>query len=292
MLLNYDIHRMRQLLESFYALSHIRIVIFDDQLRMIASYPDTDCPFCSMLRANPATGERCLTSDQYACRQCKNTGRIYEYTCHAGLTEVVTPIRCGNIIPGYIMFGQVLTQTPTEDHWAVIRAHCGESGVSLAALKDAYFQIQPHTMAELAASTRILEACAGYLYLQRYISLKEDSLPSQLDEYISSNLQADLSVNALCSHFGIGRTKLYQIFNEYYHTGVEAVTRSLRVEAAKKLLLETDLPVSEVAARVGYGDYNYFIKVFKKETQCTPSRYRKLRQAEPFLAVGTQAFCP
>ena len=275
MILNYDINRMKQLLESFYALTHIRIVIFDDQLRIIAAYPESDCRFCSILRTNPETRERCLASDIHACQQCKSTGNIYQYTCHAGLTEVVTPIRCGNIITGYIMFGQVLVQPPSEDHWETILSLLSGRDLDRDALKDAYFRKHTHTMDELLASAQILEACAGYLYLQRLISLREDSLPQRLDEYLAANLSADLSVNALCNHFGISRSKLYNIVNEYYNMGIEQLTRKLRVDAAKKLLTQTTLPVSEVAAQVGYDDYNYFIKVFRKETDCTPSRYRK-----------------
>ena len=275
MILNYDINRMKQLLESFYALTHIRIVIFDDQLRIIAAYPESDCQFCSILRANPETREQCLASDVHACQQCKSTGNVYQYTCHAGLTEVVTPIRCGNIITGYIMFGQVLVQPPSEDHWNLILDQLKNRDLDKNALKEAYFRKHTHTMDELLASAQIVEACAGYLYLQRLISLREDSLPQRLDEYMAENLSGDLSVKALCSHFGISRSKLYNIVGEYYNMGIEQLTRKLRVDAAKKLLTQTTLPVSEVAARVGYEDYNYFIKVFKKETDCTPARYRK-----------------
>ena len=200
---------------------------------------------------------------------------MYQYTCHAGLTEVVTPIRCGNIITGYIMFGQVLVQPPTDAHWNVILDQLKDRDLDQDALKEAYFQKHTHTMDELLASAQILEACAGYLYLQRLISLREDSLPQRLDEYLAENLQGDLSVKALCGHFGISRSKLYNVVNEYYNMGIEQLTRKLRVDAAKKLLTQTTLPVSEVAARVGYDDYNYFIKVFKKETNATPAKYRK-----------------
>jgi YesN/AraC family two-component response regulator len=173
------------------------------------------------------------------------------------------------------MFGQVLVQPPSEDHWETILNLLSGRDLDRDALKDAYFRKHTHTMDELLASAQILEACAGYLYLQRLISLREDSLPQRLDEYLAANLSADLSVNALCNHFGISRSKLYNIVNEYYNMGIEQLTRKLRVDAAKKLLTQTTLPVSEVAAQVGYDDYNYFIKVFKKETDCTPSRYRK-----------------
>lgn len=47
-----------------------------------------------------------------------------------------------------------------------------------------------------------------------------------------------------------------------------------RVEMAKKRLISTEMPVSEVGRSVGYGDSNYFTKVFKRAVGCTPSVYR------------------
>lgn len=47
-----------------------------------------------------------------------------------------------------------------------------------------------------------------------------------------------------------------------------------RMEMAKKRLISTEMPVSEVGRSVGYGDSNYFTKVFKRAVGCTPSVYR------------------
>jgi len=47
------------------------------------------------------------------------------------------------------------------------------------------------------------------------------------------------------------------------------------VKKAEELLKTTGYPVSEIAYMVGYQDYNYFIKVFKKVTGTTPAKYRK-----------------
>lgn len=55
---------------------------------------------------------------------------------------------------------------------------------------------------------------------------------------------------------------------------VEYLT-SLRIEESKRLLRETPLYISAVAAKVGYSDVNYFSRVFKKMTGMTPSQYRK-----------------
>lgn len=52
-----------------------------------------------------------------------------------------------------------------------------------------------------------------------------------------------------------------------------------RIEMAKKRLLSTEMPVSEVGRSVGYGDSNYFTKVFKRAVGCTPSVYRSWQGA-------------
>ena len=49
---------------------------------------------------------------------------------------------------------------------------------------------------------------------------------------------------------------------------------SLRMERAKQLLLTTDLSLAAVSEAVGFNDYFYFMKKFKKETGITPGHFR------------------
>lgn len=273
MLLSYDISKMKSLLESFYTLTKIRIVVFSDEFEKIAEYPTRDCGFCSLIRTNAQADGKCRTQDRYACEQCKASDGLYSYTCHAGLTETVAPIHCGNIIIGYLMFGQVLQCQEPQDYWRIVWERCHDYGVDMDALKEAYQRKTPVDSNQVLSAAQILEACAGYLWLQRYISLQDNALPQQIDQYITGNLHSDLSAKTLCRQFGISRSKLYQIAGEYYGKGIEQLTRELRIERAKELLKTTAYSVSEAAAMVGYPDYNYFIKVFKKEAGMTPKQY-------------------
>ena len=43
----------------------------------------------------------------------------------------------------------------------------------------------------------------------------------------------------------------------------------------QRLLLREDMPISAVAEKVGFSDYNYFTKIFKAFEGITPSAYRK-----------------
>lgn len=47
------------------------------------------------------------------------------------------------------------------------------------------------------------------------------------------------------------------------------------MEKAKQFLLSTALPIAEISAQSGYGDYRVFTKVFKKSEGVTPSQYRR-----------------
>lgn len=273
MLLSYDVSKMRELLESFYTLTKIRIVVFDADFDKIVEFPERDSAFCSEIRKNAQAEKRCRTQDRFACEQCKATNSLYAYTCHAGLTETVAPIHYGNIIIGYLMFGQVLLSNDAANDWDKVWARCSGYGVDKDALLAAYRRKTPVDVKQVYAAAQILEACAGYLWLQRYISLRENELPRQLDEYITNNLDADLSAMALCREFGISRSRLYKIAGEYYGKGIEQITRRLRIDKAKELLKAGEHSVTEVAALCGYPDYNYFIKVFKKEVGMTPKQY-------------------
>lgn len=54
-----------------------------------------------------------------------------------------------------------------------------------------------------------------------------------------------------------------------------AYLMKLRMDLSKMLLTETELPVSEIGRRVSFTDQNYFARVFCKECEMSPSKYRE-----------------
>ena len=49
---------------------------------------------------------------------------------------------------------------------------------------------------------------------------------------------------------------------------------SERINAAKKLLLTTDMSITDIALDTGFSDSSYFIKKFRRSTGITPYKYR------------------
>jgi AraC-like DNA-binding protein len=280
MLLRYDLTKMNHLLKNFFLLTGTRIVVFDDAFKKIAEYPSHDSPFCSLIRTDPKALAQCLESDRHGCQQCKKLNRIYSYTCHAGLTEIIAPVRYRNIVIGYMMFGQVLPCDDVKQHWPHVWQRCQEYDVDKTELKEAYDQIHGIKNDQILASAQIMEACAGYLWLQRMVLLREDDLPEKIINYIADHIASDLAIKTLCHRFNISRSKLYNIAGTYYGKAMGQLIKELRIDKAKELLESSNDAVSEVAAQVGYSDYNYFIRVFKREVGMTPKQYALRCQRE------------
>jgi two-component system response regulator YesN len=51
-----------------------------------------------------------------------------------------------------------------------------------------------------------------------------------------------------------------------------------RINESKKLLKTTNLPVYQIAERVGFNSSSHFIKIFKKNEEVTPLQFRNYRR--------------
>ena len=51
---------------------------------------------------------------------------------------------------------------------------------------------------------------------------------------------------------------------------------TLRLEAAKDLLRNSQLPVEQIAAACGFGSYINLYKKFKKHEHCSPAKWRSI----------------
>ena len=104
---------------------------------------------------------------------------------------------------------------------------------------------------------------------------KPSELITKVENYITSNYFEDLSLINVAQMFYISPIYLSQTFKK--QTGqlyLDFVTQ-VKMNAAKKLLLTTDLMVYEIAERLNYKDTKYFSKLFEKKTRQKPSEFRK-----------------
>lgn len=276
--LQINIEELNELLKSFYTLTRIRVVVFDDSFNKITGYPDYHSKFCRIIRSDKNAKMLCEKCDAEACEICQKEKKTKIYKCHAGMTEVVTPIMYGDIAIGYIMFGQLLQTQDKEKSWNEISSYISSFDVDLDAVKTAYLRRKETSIDLINSTTNIMQACAGYIYTSKMITFSSDSLISKIDNYINENLSNDLSVEIICDKFHITKTKLYEISSYCYGKGIANHIKELRLNKAKQLMNDSNKKIRDIAEECGIPDYNYFTKVFKKETGLSPRSYKKKNQ--------------
>ena len=94
------------------------------------------------------------------------------------------------------------------------------------------------------------------------------------------NIQTPLPISELAEACGISSTRLKNAFRAVLDTSVFQWYRALRIERAQQLLLETNLPISRVAAAVGYANPSKFSKAFQEHVGESPRTWRSAKHRE------------
>jgi AraC-like DNA-binding protein len=85
----------------------------------------------------------------------------------------------------------------------------------------------------------------------------------------------ELTVSDIQKETGIHERKISVILKKHTQLTFKQYVNQLRIEHAKKLLVETTLSVSDIAYECGYNNVSHFNRVFKSEEACSPQEYRQ-----------------
>ncbi len=94
-------------------------------------------------------------------------------------------------------------------------------------------------------------------------------------EFMHDNYSRGLSLEEVASAAYLSEYHFARLFKEIIGVTPHVYLANFRLERARKLLAETELPISEVASMVGYHSQSHFTKVFKSITGVTPRGYRE-----------------
>lgn len=104
---------------------------------------------------------------------------------------------------------------------------------------------------------------------------KNYEIIAEAKRYIESNFDKQLKLRDIAESVHLSEIYFHNIFTESIGISPHQYLIDCRIENAKKLLWNTEIPICEVAEKTGFGCQQYLNKVFKKETGTTPAFYRK-----------------
>lgn len=87
--------------------------------------------------------------------------------------------------------------------------------------------------------------------------------------------KAALNMEHLGRQVGLSRSRFFERFRECVGTSPTRYIESVKIAHAMKLLVETDLPIKEIADELGFSEHTHFTRFFVRRSGMTPSLVRK-----------------
>lgn len=273
-MLKYNVDELKELMKSLYTFSGIRFIVYDDKRNKLVSYPDNDCDFCTLMQASDKGYGLCVECDKNSFLISEQSQKLHIYKCHAGLVEATVALRENGRIIGYLMFGQLSDEGDDEKKITNLTDYCNRIELECPNLQSYAANVPYKDHETIIAAAKLMEACASFILLRELITPENNKIVEAVKEYTENNISRDFSIFELCAELEISRTKLYEAFKNEQRKGVSAFIKEIRLKHARMLLKTTDMPISIISQQVGFSDYNYFSRVYKRHYGKSPKSYR------------------
>ena len=109
---------------------------------------------------------------------------------------------------------------------------------------------------------------------------KENKLAASIRNYINEHYPEDISLKFLSAKFNLSQGYLGTIFKDLTGLSVFEYINQVRLDAAARLLLETNLTTLSIMEKCGFINESHFYKLFKARFEVTPKAYRMQNQRE------------
>lgn len=147
-----------------------------------------------------------------------------------------------------------------ESWWGKLRDKIAENG------KYTHFEI----------SNLLSDMLTSWVCLSRYTE-GESPVHGRIEKvrlYMEQHFAEPLGVDDLAALCGLSKYHFIRVFRAVTGSAPGEYLRLFRINRAKEWLIGTDLPVSEIAARTGFGESKILIGALKKAAGMTPLQYR------------------
>jgi len=98
---------------------------------------------------------------------------------------------------------------------------------------------------------------------------------SDFIDFINNNFQnSELTMDFVSEATGVSQRKITNEIQNQFACNFKSYINRLRINESKRLLLETELNIGEIAFKVGFNNQSHFNRVFKSEVLISPTEYR------------------
>ncbi|WP_261305261.1 AraC family transcriptional regulator [Paenibacillus andongensis] len=194
-------------------------------------------------------------------------------------------------------FHEVASDIDHQEQWSYIWLNI--SGNWILKMLEAY-QLLPHIVTQDSGleylfieaieaakqkSVEVLQTELQVILMRIIVSLSEtlrkggDALTSTVQaikQYLDNSILHPFDSTQLSSLIGLSNKQMNRLFKRDLGTTIYHYVITKKLESAKRMLLDTQLTISDIAYKLGYVDPHYFSNLFQTKTGVRPSDFRKI----------------
>ena len=260
-------------LKDLYKISGFRVSLHGVHYEEIAAYPQKKLDFCEYIQKNGLRElERCIACDADACKRALAAGETIIYKCRHGLVEAISPLYSFGALTGFLLMGQVREEGSGIQRMLSALENIGKSEEEA---KNMCIDIPTVDKDMVEAYVNVNTMCAKYLTLSNALPHTKLSISQLAMKYISENYTRQISIDDICRELGYSKSTVLSAFKRDFGDTINTRLNNMRLSHARRLLVEGEMTINEIALATGFANQSYFSKVFSAKYGITPTEYRR-----------------
>lgn len=135
-----------------------------------------------------------------------------------------------------------------------------------------------HDVAVEIASSHLNSAAFRHSHARQHVSMARVCTQSRLEhalDLMDANIEEPLSTEELADMLDVTKRQLQRLFKKYLNDSPMGYYARLRLERARELVLQTDLPIGEIAQKRGFSTPQHFCRIYRQAFGVAPMQDRR-----------------
>jgi AraC-like DNA-binding protein len=226
-------------------------------------------PYCMHIKLSKNLSKKCIECQQKVIAKCAFLDR-FTGVCHAGVLEYVYGIKYKNKVFGFISVSGFRGESNKSFRDKKLQEVFEKSLSPSPVPKEFLDMVVPPLAFMLAMLCRELENIKP-----KDSMANEEKNNFQLILHYVRERHNNVCLEDIACEFNYSKSYISHMFKKVSGYSLSQYCNMLKIEDAKELLKNTNYSITDIAHAVGFGDFSYFIKVFKQQTGKTPLKWKK-----------------
>lgn len=223
-------------------------------------------PVCNRMKLEANGMKKCRKCRDMAIDKAIRSKTAFAGNCINGVYEYTRPVVIDGEVIGIIFIGNILPENAEKIKSRLKKTDKAE----LIETTQSGFGFENCDCIGGVIESYILALIEKYPSKKNYNAITEN-----LKAYIEANIGYSIELKEIAKIFHYSEKYLGRLFKKEVGMSFNEYVNSRRINLAKKLLIGSDLSITDISANVGFNNVTYFNRVFKTAVGLPPGNYRK-----------------